>query len=187
MEKKSVIKKNKYAEKHKQKSDNKKKTNVKKIINIIEYIVIFIIIFVNALFIVKSIKNPNKTPDLQGKKAFIIVSGSMIPTINIGDVVIIQDTDKIQVNDIIAFRKESIVIVHRVIKEMNVNGKVMYQTKGDNNNIADLELVDINTVEGVYKFKVPFIGKILLFLYDNLAIIVVTIMLILIIKYFFEE
>lgn len=186
MEKKSVIKKNKYIEKHTQKSDNKK-TKLKKAINIIEYLVIFIIIFVNALFIVKSIKNPNKTPDLQGKKAFIIVSGSMIPTINIGDVVIIHDTNQIQVNDIIAFRKDSMVIVHRVIKEMNVSGQVMYQTKGDNNNIADLELVDISTVEGVYSFKIPFIGKILLFLYENLAIIVVTIMLILIIKYFFEE
>jgi len=162
------------------------KTKFKKIINIIEYTIIFLIILVNAILIVKSVNNPNKTPDLFGKKAFIIVSGSMIPTIEIGDVVIIQDANKASVGEIIAFRRDSTVIVHRVIKEMNVNRKIMYQTQGDNNNMADLELVDMQNIEGVYTGKIPWVGNILMFLYNNLAFVVVVIILILIVKYFFD-
>ena len=54
------------------KSMNAKKSKFKKIINIIEYTIIFLIILVNAILIIKSVKNPEKTPDLFGKKAFII-------------------------------------------------------------------------------------------------------------------
>ena len=165
---------------------NIKKTKLRKIINIIEYTIILLIIFVNAILVIKSVKNPNKTPDLFGKKAFIIVSGSMIPTIQIGDVVVIQDSNKASTGEIIAFRRDTNVIVHRVIKEMDVNGKTMYQTQGDNNNTADLELVDMQNIEGVYITKIPWIGNVLMFLYNNLAFVVVVIVLILIVKYFFD-
>lgn len=166
--------------------EKKKKTKLKKVINIIEYIVIFVIIFVNAILIIKSVNNPNKTPDLFGKKAFIIVSGSMIPTIEIGDIVVIDNTTNVKVGDIIAFRRNTNVIVHRIINEMNVNGKTMYQTQGDNNNIADLELVETKNIEGVYINKIPWIGKALMFLYNNLAIVVIIIVLLLIVRYFFD-
>lgn len=166
--------------------ENTKKTKLKKIINIIEYTIILLIISVNAILVIKSVKNPNKTPDLFGKKAFIIVSGSMIPTIQIGDVVVIQDSNSANTGEIIAFRRDTNVIVHRVIKEMNVNGKTMYQTQGDNNNTADLELVDMQNIEGVYITKIPWIGNVLMFVYNNLAFVVVVIVLILIVKYFFD-
>lgn len=135
----------------------------------------------------ESINNPNKTPSLFGRKAFVIISGSMIPEIQIGDVVLIKDTDYFKIGDIIAFRRDSSVIVHRIAREMEVNGKLMYQTKGDNNNVADSELVDISTIEGVYYGKIPFIGKILMWLYNNLSMVIVVIIIILIIKYYFTR
>lgn len=183
MDKENVKEKN---DKSNSKNIKTRKSKLKKVINIIEYTIIFLIILVNAILILKSVNNPNKTPDLFGKKAFIIVSGSMIPTIEIGDVVIIEDVNKANVGDIIAFRRESTVIVHRVINEMNVHGETMYQTQGDNNNIADLELVDTENIEGVYINKIPWLGNILMFLYNNLAFVVVVIILILIVKYFFD-
>lgn len=161
-----------------------KKSTIKIVKNIIEYIIIFVIILVNAILVIKSINNPNKTPDIFGKKAFVIISGSMIPKIQVGDIVIVNNTNNAKINDIIAFKRGSTVIVHRIIKEMDVSGKLMYQTKGDNNNIPDTELVDISEIEGVYIGKIPFIGKILMFMYNNLSIIVVLIVVILIIKYF---
>ena len=168
------------------KSMNAKKSKLKKIINIIEYTIIFLIILVNAILIIKSVKNPEKTPDLFGKKAFIIVSGSMIPTIDIGDVALIQDASTANVGDIIAFRKDTTVIVHRVINQMDVNGNVMYQTKGDNNNVPDLELVSTLNMEGVYFNKIPWIGNVLMFLYNNLTYVVVVVILVIIVKYFFD-
>ena len=164
-----------------------KKSKSKKIINIIEYIIIFLVISANVLLIFQSMNNPNKTPSLFGKKAFVIISGSMIPEIQIGDVVIINDTNDVKVGDIIAFRRDSTVIVHRIVKEMNVNGQTMYQTKGDNNNVEDKELVTVPTIEGLLIGKIPFIGKILMWLYNNLSIVIVVIIIILIIRYLFTK
>ena len=141
----------------------------------------------NVVLIFESVSNPNKTPSIFGKKAFVIVSGSMIPEIQIGDIVIIKDDNNVKIGDIIAFRRDSTVIVHRIINELNVNGDVMYQTKGDNNNIADTELVGINTIEGKYISKIPIIGKALMFLYNNLSIVIVVLIIVLIVKYFFSR
>ena len=163
--------------------DNKRK----KIKDIIEYAIVFLVIIINVSLITKSVKNPNKTPDFLGKKAFVIISGSMIPEIEIGDVVIINDTQDVDINDIIAFRRDSNVIVHRIVNKMEVNGKTMYQTKGDNNNIPDTELVDVSDIEGIYINKIPYIGKLLILLYNNLSIVVVIIVLILIVKYYLFE
>lgn len=162
-------------------SSNKKYKQVK---NIIEYIIIFLVIFVNTFLIFQSVRNPSKTPSILGKKAFVIISGSMIPEIQIGDVVIINDTNDVKVNDIIAFRRDSTVIVHRIIKQMDVNGKLMFQTKGDNNNVADSELVEIETLEGKCVGKIPYIGKFLMLLYNNLTFVIVIAIFIIIVRYY---
>ena len=171
-----------------EKNENiKKKRIIKKIISIIEYIIIFIVILANAIMIFKSVRNPNKTPSLFGKKAFVIVSGSMIPEIHIGDIVITNDRNYANIGDIIAFRKDTTVIVHRIVKEMNIDSEIMYQTKGDNNNVEDLDLVRRDTIEGVCIGKIPYIGSLLMWLYNNLAIVIVALILIIIIKYFFSR
>ena len=166
---------------------NNKKKKLKKIKNIIEYTIVFLVIIVNAFLIFQSINNPNKTPSIFGKKAFVIISGSMIPEINIGDVVLINDTNDVKINDIIAFRRDSTVIVHRIVKEMNINGEIMYQTKGDNNNVEDKELVQKSTIEGILFGKIPKLGKALMWLYNNLAIVIVVLVAILLIRFFITK
>lgn len=169
------------------KNKSKNKEKIKKIFNIIEYVVVFLVIIINAILIFQSVRNPSKAPSLFGKKAFVIISGSMIPEIQIGDVVITNNSNQFNVGDVIAFRNDSTVIVHRIIKELNVNGNLMYQTKGDNNNVADKELVAISTIEGVMIWKIPFIGRILMWLYRNLFIVIAVLIVIIILKFFFTR
>lgn len=183
-ENKQIKNEEKIDNKSSNKSRNKKYKQVK---NIIEYTIIFLVIFANAFLIFQSVRNPSKTPSIAGKKAFVIISGSMIPEIQIGDVVIINDTNDVKINDVIAFRRDSTVIVHRIIKQMDVNGKVMYQTKGDNNNVADSELVEVETIEGKYIGKIPYIGKFLMLLYNNLTIVIVAVIFLLIIRYYWTK
>lgn len=169
----------------KNENDKVKNTKLKKIINIIEYILLTTIIVINITVIFKAAFKPTKSPDLFGKKAFIIISGSMIPTINVGDIVLLNSDSKVAVQDIIGFRNNyQEVIVHRVIDEKNIDNEIMYQTKGDNNQAADLDLVSYDDVEGVYFGKIPFIGKIIMFLHKNIAIIIVLLVLLFIIKFF---
>ena len=174
-----------FSKKKNESKEEKKVSTPKKVLNICEYVIIAIIIIVNAALIIKAAVNPRKAPDLFGKKAFVIISGSMIPTIQIGDIVVLNDDVNAAIDNIIGFRnKTSTVIVHRVIDEKVSDGNVKFQTKGDNNNVADIDWVEKDDIEGIFIFKIPFIGKILMFLYKHLAVVVVVLIVILLIKFF---
>jgi len=66
----------------------------------------------------------------------VVESGSMIPTLNIGDVIIVKGINPkdIKVNDIIVYKRirdnEIIYIVHRVIEIYNDKGKLKLGLKG---------------------------------------------------------
>ena len=123
-----------------------------------------ILLIYNLTVIIKSVINPNKTPSFLGIKTYIIVSGSMEPNLNIGDVVIVRETDDIKVGDIISFRDNMEIITHRVSDIQVLDGETKYQTKGDNNNNVDTEFVNLESIEGKVINKIPKIGNILLFL-----------------------
>lgn len=72
-----------------------------------------------------------------------IASNSMNDTFNRGDAVIIKklkvdDINNIKVGDIIAFKKDKVLVVHRVIeKTKDENNEIIFKTKGDSNITAD--------------------------------------------------
>lgn len=166
--------------KDKTKKIKKKKS---KFVSILQYMIIIAMVAFNILFVSKAIKHPNKTPDLLGIKTFVIISGSMEPNINIGDMVIVKIADEpYKVGDIIAFREGNTVIVHRIVQKLDKDGKTKYQTKGDNNNVADENLVEENCIEGIYKFKIPMVGNIFMFIYKNFVIIIIILLIIMIYK-----
>jgi signal peptidase I len=70
-----------------------------------------------------------------GKDTELKLSGmSMLPFIKNGDSVVVHHTrEGIGVGSIVAFRKEREIIIHRVIKMEEVNGKTTLLTKGDFN------------------------------------------------------
>ncbi len=69
---------------------------------------------------------------------YVVSSGSMIPNLNIFDVIVVQGNvpfEKINIGDIIVFNRPQIhdkVIVHRVAEILNNDPKII-RTKGDNN------------------------------------------------------
>ena len=93
-----------------------------------------------------------------------IASNSMNPVFYRGDAVVMQRIDKdeiseIKIGDILVFESDKRIVVHRVIgKEESLGGKTLFQTKGDNNNAPDSELVDPSNVLGKFKFGIKFIG-----------------------------
>lgn len=95
---------------------------------------------------------------------YIIVSQSMVPTINIKDAIIIKrDNDNYNIGDIISFfsteyDKSGIVVTHRIVDKVNNNNSSIYTTKGDNNPIADYNKVSTNDVFGKVLFIIPKLG-----------------------------
>lgn len=97
-------------------------------------------------------------------KPTAIVSNSMYPIYQRGDVIIIEKVNtknikKLKKYDIIEYKLDNIIVAHRIIYiEKHNDGTVLYITKGDNNNIVDKEKVTQKQVNGIVKFKVPKVG-----------------------------
>lgn len=90
----------------------------------------------------------------------VIVSGSMLPVIQIGDVIIVQKVpaEQVQIGDIIQFKTENIRVAHRVIDIKEENRKRVLVTKGDNNPSADTDPVLPEQVVGRVVAIIPKIG-----------------------------
>lgn len=150
------------------------------IIKIIIYIILIPIIIFNFTLIIKALINPNETPDFFGYKNFIIVSGSMEPTIMTGDAIFVKEVpeDQIHTNDIISFSQSGTIITHRIIEINTENGIKKYRTKGDNNNSQDRESITYNQIEGKYQFKISHFGTISEILKNKYTLIILILILI---------
>lgn len=136
--------------------------------------VIFIpLLVINITLIVKSYTNPNQVPDFMGYKPFIVLSGSMEPSIMTGDMVFVKsvDTDQLQKGDVIAFRSGEAVITHRITDVVQENGEVKFITQGDANNAADETAVSAGMVEGRYTGRIAGLGDLAMFMQTTTGMI----------------
>lgn len=118
------------------------------------YIPVFIFIALVAGFVIGVFKY----------QPVAVLSGSMSPTFNRGDAVVIQKLTKAEKNelkkgDIIQFTSGSKYVVHRIVEIGNDEyGNKTFTTKGDHNNGNDAFAVGIDQVVGKVSFVIPYIG-----------------------------
>ena len=131
--------------------ENQRIQVIERMVSAILYIVLIPIIIFNLTLIVKSFLNPNQTPDFFGYKSFVIMSGSMEPTIKKGDAILVKEVpeNEIRIHDIISFTTQNKTnVTHRIIGIAEENGKRKYTTKGDNNNTEDKERITYEQMDG---------------------------------------
>ena len=91
-----------------------------------------------------------------------IGSNSMVPVFAKGDAVLyerLNDNTNLEVGQIIIFKKNKKTIVHRLIEIVDVgNGEKIYYTKGDANADPDGYPIERDSIIGVYKTRIKFIG-----------------------------
>ncbi len=135
-----------------------------KILKFIFYpIAIFIVLCATNIVYQKVIKKEDNI-NLFGYRPYIVLSGSMEPNLQVGDMIVAKQVDEAQVGvgDIITFEAENgATITHRVVDIIIKDGKKMYQTKGDNNNSNDVDLISIENIKGKYNFKIHNAGRII--------------------------
>jgi signal peptidase I len=62
--------------------------------------------------------------------AIAIASGSMNPQIKKGDIVVVnQRISNPEIGDVIAYRRDSVIVVHRIVKKINISDSYLYYTK----------------------------------------------------------
>ena len=142
---------------------------VLKLINNIVYVILFLIV-ASVVFVVILQRASNNAIALGGVRVFNIISESMIPKYNIGDVLVVKSIEpqNIKVGDDIAYiGQESTfnqkIVTHQVIKIDYENGEYIFHTKGIANILED-PLVHQNQVFGKVVYKIwilSLISKIL--------------------------
>jgi len=120
----------------------------------------------------------------------VVSSGSMIPYLNVGDIILVRGVDPrtVTVGTVIIFHSPAdyeMPIVHRVIRIDNDSGQIFFETKGDNNWVQDGWKVPSQNLMGIYVAKVPYIGLLSLELRGppGIAVIILLVALIIAIEY----
>ncbi|MBR3161264.1 MAG: signal peptidase I [Bacilli bacterium] len=150
----------------------KKKPNlVQAILGVLSYALFIWLLLIGVALLVyvldikiRAAKGDNSPPKYG---AYVVLTGSMLPEIQVYDVVVTkrQDAKDLKEGDVITFassdtRFAGTIITHRIIKK-NYNSKTKsytFQTKGDNNNVADSALVSPNNIFGRVILKIPKLG-----------------------------
>lgn len=105
-------------------------------------------------------------------KPYVVLSGSMEPSIHTGSVAYVNTNikgDDIKVGDIIAFNINGMNVTHRVAS-INENERTII-TKGDANKSADYEPISIDGVFGKTEFAIPYVGYIVQMTHSRMFII----------------
>lgn len=137
------------------------------------YSICLIMIIVFLVFVVNFIDKQHNLRSGSNKKdlfsAYTIVSPSMVPTINVLDVVVtmrVNSPEDIEKGDIVTFnstdyRYSGVLVTHRILDiEKTSNGEYLFTTKGDNNNTQDSSRISFNEIYGRVLFRIPKIGYI---------------------------
>lgn len=109
-------------------------------------------------------------PSLLGFQRYVIVSGSMNPTFDRGSIVFSKASavSELKVGDVITYQPPTStgidhLVTHRVSAITAENGKRVFQTKGDANDVADPWKFELQaTNQNVVKFSIPYLGHVLI-------------------------
>lgn len=126
-------------------------SRLKKIWSIVSTVLVVIVVLF-AVFLMGS--------RIVGFKVYTVISGSMEPNYNRGDLLYVKEVDvnTIKVGDPITFilNEDLVVATHRVV-EVDAENQRFY-TKGDANEVRDSEPVHFKNVIGVPQFAIPKLG-----------------------------
>lgn len=174
--------------------DNQTKTNkdlkhkIFTIVGIVLCAILLPMLIVNIIMIINSYTSKDEVPSVGKYVPFIIQSGSMSGVIEGGDIIITTkvEPEDIKLQDIITFYDPkgngTSTVTHRVIDIEEKDGKLVFTTVGDvvlNENIEQYgdfdsipkeilnsicETVPEDKVISRYKFRIPLIGHVSLFM-----------------------
>ncbi|KPU45916.1 signal peptidase I W [Oxobacter pfennigii] len=114
-----------------------------------------------AIVYVNIAKTRGEIPGILGFHLFVVESGSMEPTFNIGSVILCRkakNPDNLKTNDVVTFKNLSgYIVTHRIVEVVtDENRGIAYRTKGDNpRNSTDRELLTPDRVLAVFIGKIP--------------------------------
>ena len=161
-----------------QKKSGDPKQKLLTIIGTILCIILLPILILNLTLIAKSYINADEVPSVGGVFPMIVLTDSMYPEIESGDLIICNtlEAEEVKVGDVITFYDPmgngTSVVTHRVLEIRDNNGKPQFITKGDNNNVEDQVPVEAEDLIGIYRRRIPAAGNVAMFMQTTPGLIV---------------
>lgn len=95
-----------------------------------------------------------------GVGVYAVMSGSMVPAIPVGSLVVVTSADSSAVNvgDVITFQLPDRVVTHRVIAIDHDTTGLIFTTKGDANEVADQSQIRLHASVGIVRATMPGAG-----------------------------
>jgi len=150
----------------------------KKITNIV-YWVLFL--FVVLIAIIPTFSGLNIPLSF---KLFAVQTGSMEPTIKVGDLIFVKGQNNYKVDDVITYNSgfgaSKTVITHRIV---DINEDGTFKTKGDFNTAADIDSVSKQNIIGKYILRIPLLGYPINFVKTPLGFLILIVIPAVIISY----
>ena len=174
-----------------QKEKATKPNKILTVVGIILCVILVPILIINLTLIVKSFTNQDEVPSFAGKIPLIVLTDSMEPTIDGGDLIICStiDAKDVKEQDIISFfdpeGNGTSIVTHRVIEIVEEDGQIKFRTMGDNNdNTPDKTLVPADKLVGIYEMKIGGAGHVAMFMQSTPGLIICVVLpIILIVGY----
>ena len=149
------------------------------VIGTILCIILIPILLINVTLIAKSYINQEEVPNVGGMLPLIVLTDSMYPVIESGDLIIChtEEPENIQTGDVIAFfdpaGNGTTIVTHRVLEVTEQAGQIAWRTKGDNNNTEDRLSVTADKLVAVYEgTRIPGAGNVALFMQTTPGLII---------------
>lgn len=147
----------------------------------------FLITCVCISFSVFKAAREGTQPSFLGYKFFVVLTGSMSPTIEVGDLVVVKETEPeaITVGDVITYSVgDDNVVTHRV-KDIVEENQLQFVTQGDANNVEDMNPIQHEDLVGKVVYHLGGVGTKVQFIQENIIIIVGLFIAIMASGYFF--
>ena len=147
------------------KKENKALKRIDKLITVL--LIAFILVSFALSVTFTYYRSQNKLVNIFGYSVCYVITGSMEPELQVGDVILIKEmsADQILEGFIITYESRSgsmagNYITHRVdsVQEpLTENDEYYFRTKGDANSVVDAEIITIDQIKGVYQKKLPLL------------------------------
>ncbi len=164
----------------KQNQNNKKSGaahNAATVLGAVICVILLPILIINITLIIRSFTNPDKVPSVGQFFPLIVLTDSMYPEIQSGDLIICRtaEPEDIAAGEVIAFfdpaGNGTSIVTHRVTEVTQENGSRAWKTKGDANNAEDRALVPAENLVGVYRSRIAGAGNIAMFMQTTQGLI----------------
>ncbi len=159
---------------------------MKLFVKILKYVFWIVILLISIIILYKVFAKvilKEQFPKILGYGSATVISGSMKPSINIGDYIVVKEKKEYFEGDIVIYNDEdNTMVTHRIIDKNNQE----FITKGDNNNIADKPITK-DKIKGKVILVLPVIGSIQMMLLKPISIMIIFILVVVISMIYFRK